>query len=93
MRNALRLAGCGITVAKVKEPVVNIEENIGKTVGRVRPVDYNRLVEQARVLMPRLPFPKGVYRFKSFEEADEWMEKHILAAAIKKHRARQTKQT
>jgi hypothetical protein len=61
----------------VKEPVTNLQENIGKTVGRVRPVDYDQLVEMAKSLMPRLPFPKGVYRFKSFEEANEWTEKHI----------------
>jgi hypothetical protein len=77
----------------VKEPIINLQENIGKTVGRVRPVDYDSLVEQACALMPRLPFPKGVYRFKTFEEANEWMDRHILAAAIKKHRDRQTKKT
>jgi hypothetical protein len=77
----------------VKEPIINLQEKIGKTVGRVRPVDYNRLVANARALMPRLPFPKGVYKFNSFEEADEWMDKHMVAAAIKKLRDRQTKTT
>jgi hypothetical protein len=89
-RNALRVRGREITLSRLKEPIVNLEENIGKTVGRVRPVDYDRLVAQSRALMPRLPFPKGVYRFKSFEEANEWTEKHILAAAIKKRHGRQT---
>lgn len=65
-----------------------MEENIGKTVARVRRIDYDRLVELTEAIMPRSPFPKGVYRFKSFEEANEWKEKHILAAAIKKHVAR-----
>jgi hypothetical protein len=77
----------------VKDPIVNLEENIGKTVGRVRPIDYDRLVEMAEAIMPGLPFPKGVYRFKSFEEANEWTEKHILAAAIKKQVARQKEKT
>jgi hypothetical protein len=77
----------------VKEPGVNLQENIGKTVGRARPIDYDQLVEVADAIMPRLPFPKGVYRFKSFEEANEWTEKHILAAAIKKLAARQKEKT
>ena len=48
---------------------------------------YDRMVDSAMSIMPRLPFPKGVYKFKSHEEADEWMNKHILAAAIEKRRA------
>ena len=31
-----------------------------------------------------LPYPKGVYRFKTFEEADEWAMKHRIAAAVKR---------
>jgi hypothetical protein len=89
----LRAIGGEVRLGQVKEPIINLQENIGKTVGRVRPVDYDRLVENARALMPRLPFPKGVYKFKSFEEADEWMEKHILAAAIKKRRDHRAKTT
>jgi hypothetical protein len=77
----------------VKEPIINLDERIGKTVGIVRPVNYDRMVRMAESIMPRLPFPKGVYRFKSFEEANEWTEKHILAAAIKKYAARQKEKT
>jgi hypothetical protein len=80
---------------QLKLPIVNLEEQPGKTVGRIHtgPETYDRLVRSARELMPRLPFPKGVYRFRSFEEANEWMDKHILEAAIKKHRARQKEAT
>jgi hypothetical protein len=70
-------------------PIINMEETPGKTVGRIRrtAADYDNLVAASRELMPRLPFPKGVYRFRSFEEADEWMHKHMLEAAVKKRRA------
>ena len=79
----------------MKGPVVNLEEQPGKTVGRrvARVEDYDRLVEAAEAIMPRLPFPKGVYRFRSFEEANAWTEKHILEAAVKRNRARQNEAT
>jgi hypothetical protein len=74
------------------EPViVNLEETPGKTVGRIRPrtlADYDWMVDQADALLGRLPFPKGVYRFRSFEEANAWKEKYILEAAVKKYRER-----
>ena len=68
------------------QPVVNLEESPGKVVGHIAAagVDYDRLVEASEALMPRLPFPKGVYRFRTHEEADAWTEKHILQAAISK---------
>jgi hypothetical protein len=76
-------------LARVMKPVVNVEETPGKVVGRnyARPGDYDQLVRASRSLMPRLPFPKGVYRFRTFEEADAWTEKHILQAALNKARA------
>ena len=68
------------------QPVVNLEESPGKVVGRIPAdgLDYDRLVEASEALMPRLPFPKGVFRFRTHEEADSWTEKHILQAAISK---------
>jgi hypothetical protein len=63
------------------KPIVNLEESPGRIVGRRQGVDYDRLVANARAIMPRLPFPKGVYRFRSHEEGDEWMSQHILRAA------------
>jgi hypothetical protein len=75
------------------DTIINLEETPGKTVGRIRAVDYDRMVDNAMAIMPRLPFPKGVYRFRSFDEANAWTEKHILEAAIKRNRARQKKPT
>jgi hypothetical protein len=70
------------------KPAVNLEEPAGKVVGRVRPIQYDSLVDLAEGLMPRLPYPKGVYRFRSFEEADSWKNQHLLEAARKKSRER-----
>ncbi|HOC01605.1 MAG TPA: hypothetical protein PKM43_22995 [Verrucomicrobiota bacterium] len=73
------------------EPIVNLEERPGKVVGRraASPADYDRLVRNAAALMPRLPFPKGVVRFRTHEEADAWTNAHILQAALRKARAPQ----
>lgn len=70
--------------------IVNLEESPGKAVGRThsRPEDYDRLVEAAESLMPRLPFPRGVFRFRTHAEADAWMEQHILTSAREKALAR-----
>ncbi|NOS70992.1 MAG: hypothetical protein HOP33_13805 [Verrucomicrobia bacterium] len=75
------------------KPIVNLEETPGKVVGRRLTGDYSRLVSNAKSLMPRLPFPKGAFRFHSHEEADAWMDKHILQGAIRKARARQNQAT
>jgi hypothetical protein len=66
-------------------PIVNLEEQPGKVVGRAAPqVHYDRLVRNAAALMPRLPYPKGVFRFRTHEEADAWTNQHILQAALRK---------
>jgi hypothetical protein len=67
------------------KPVINLEETIGKTVGRrVAPADsfhYGmRLQENGAEMMRtfgRFRIPRGVYRFRSHEEADAWMMKHL----------------
>lgn len=65
-------------------PVANIDEKIGKTVGRwrvvdpmiVAPGDRARKREMQKAgFFPR--FPMGAYRFKTFEEADAWMMHHM----------------
>jgi hypothetical protein len=70
--------------------VVNIDEEIGKTVGRrragdpliVAPGDCARKREwQEAGFFPRIK--KGVYRFKTFEEADEWWMKAMTAGRRK----------
>jgi hypothetical protein len=70
------------------QPVVNLDEQPGKVVGRrmVRPGDYDRLMRNAIAIMPRLPFPKGVFRFLTHAEADAWTNQHILRTALRKAR-------
>ena len=77
------------------KPIVNLQETPGKTVGRSAPSvgAYDKLVDASEAVMRRLPFPKGVYRFRTHEEADAWMEHHILQAALRKARARQDEPT
>ena len=65
----------------MKSPI-NIEEPIGKTVGRrviKDPTDYGmKLQEAGSQLQQTLDIayiPRGVYRFKTHEEADEWLMK------------------
>jgi hypothetical protein len=73
------------------QPIVNLEEQPGKIVGRreAQPGDYDRLLRNMAALMPRLPYPKGVFRFRTHEEADAWTTEHILRAALQKARAHQ----
>lgn len=59
-------------------PVVNVEEFIGKTVGRRVPpggAGLQKTFNQALKTQKRGLCPKGVYRFHSHEEANEWMER------------------
>jgi hypothetical protein len=74
---------------------VNLDEQADKVVGRraAQSADYNRLVRNAAAIMPRLPFPKGVFRFGTFDEANAWTDEHILEGALRKARARQTATT
>ena len=66
------------------KPIINLEGNIGKTVGRrtapdplkTRPGEiadaeaWRRAVGVVRV-------PRGVFRFHSHEEADAWLMQHL----------------
>jgi hypothetical protein len=90
----LRCAAGTLRWRKVNmKPIVNLEETPGKVVGRQKSVDYDRLVTNAQAVMRRLPFPKGVYRFRTHEEADEWINQHILRAAKNESRVPQNKTT
>ena len=66
-------------------PIVNLEEEFGKVVGRraSRTVDYDRLVAMGGAEMQRLPFPKGVFRFRTHEEANAWTNHYIIQGALK----------
>ena len=62
-------------------PVINVEEFIGKTVGRrvppqdpLRVSDSNKSHAKAwKAAFPYRHVPRGVYRFNSHQEADLWM--------------------
>lgn len=78
-------AGPGVYSFRM-HPVVNIEEDIGKTVGRRRikdSLEYGFGLQESLIRiredapMPR--FPKGVFKFHSFEEADAWTMRHLTA--------------
>ena len=77
----------------MSEPIVNLEEMPGKVVGRVprrSPADFlERMAAQFHALGLKLPYPKGVHRFKTFEEADAWETNHRIAAAVKRLRDHQ----
>jgi hypothetical protein len=63
------------------EPIVNLDENVGKAVGRRRPADAfataMKLQKTVNELQSHLTgiCPKGVFRFKTHKEADEWLLK------------------
>ncbi len=59
-------------------PVINVEEFIGKTVGRRVPpsgAGLQKTLNQVMAGQKRGICPRGVYRFKTHEEADAWMTK------------------
>jgi hypothetical protein len=68
------------------ETPINLEETPGKTVGRRRPpVDafaYGMQVQRAGASMRRSNgLPKGVYKFHSHEEADQWILEQLAKRA------------
>ena len=74
----------------VKEPFINVEEKIDKVVGRrTRTPEafasgmklQSLAVELHRSFRHRWA-PKGVYRFKTHEEADEWMNRMLARSQI-----------
>jgi len=62
-------------------PAFNLEETIGKTVGRrTLPAcssDYGLGLQMSLGQLFRSQVPKGVFRFRSHEEADEWLMNHL----------------
>jgi len=67
------------------KPTINLEEQIGKTVGRRRSprdaFEYGMQLQKAGGELMRTfgkgRIPKGVFRFHSHEEADAWMMKYL----------------
>ena len=68
--------------------IVNLEERPGKVIGNVNvrsPAErLEWLVAQFHSMGLKLPYPKGVYRFKTFAEANVWEMKHRIEAAVKR---------
>jgi len=76
----------------VKQPIVNVEEKIDRFVGRrtLEP-DSLRAGMQLQETSAQLHqsfkhrwMPKGVYRFKTHEEADEWMIQMLARSGLPK---------
>jgi cob(I)alamin adenosyltransferase len=72
----------------VKQPFVNLEEKIDRFVGR-RTKTADSLEAGMQLQAAAVEFhrafkhrwaPKGVYRFKTHEEADQWMMKMLARA-------------
>lgn len=54
-----------------------------RKVGRTTPEDADRLLRTAWAVRGTDKLvPKGVYRFKSFEEADEWMRRMMVSTYV-----------
>jgi hypothetical protein len=76
----------------VKHPFVNVEERIDKVVGRrTRTPDPFKSGMQLQALAVQLHrslghrwAPKGVYRFATHEEADEWMNRMLARSQAQK---------
>jgi hypothetical protein len=67
-------------------PIVNCEENIGKIVGRrAVPRDTLTYASGLQKTLGGLKLPKirkGVYRFHSHEEADQWLMDHLTRKQV-----------
>ncbi|MEO6741328.1 MAG: hypothetical protein ABIP20_13840 [Chthoniobacteraceae bacterium] len=71
------------------KPAINYEEKIGKTVGRrTAPKDmfaYGMALQKNGAALAKglrlRGVPKGVFRFRSHEEADAWLMKHLVQNA------------
>jgi hypothetical protein len=76
----------------VKPPLINVEEKIDRFVGKRRMLsDSLKTGMQLQALGAELHTafkhrwcPKGVYRFKTHEEADAWMMKMLARSGIPK---------
>lgn len=73
------------------EPIINLEDEPGKTVGRRVAEDafeYGMRLQSAGSSIQQesgIRFvPKGVYRFKTHEEADEWLLTMMARAAVRR---------
>lgn len=76
----------------VKQPFINVEEKIDRFVGRRTQtpdawragMQLQRTAAQLHKSLKHCWMPKGVYRFKTHEEADEWMMKMLARSSPSK---------
>jgi hypothetical protein len=63
------------------EPIFNLDDPIGKTVGRRKPprdsLSYALGLQRTMNQFAPLRVPRGVFRFKTHEEADAWLMDHL----------------
>jgi hypothetical protein len=79
-------------LAAVKPPFINVEEKIDRFVGRrTQTPDSLKTGAQLQAAAVQLHktlkhrwSPKGVYRFKTHEEADAWMIKMLARSSLPK---------
>ena len=76
----------------MKSPFINVEERIGRVVGRRTQtpnafksgMQLQYLAVQLHNSLKHHWAPKGVYRFKTHEEADEWMNRMLARSQTQK---------
>jgi hypothetical protein len=68
------------------EPIINLDDPVGKTVGRRRaPSDslgYALGLQKTLNTLAPLRVPRGVYRFRTYEEADAWLMDHTIRKRV-----------
>ena len=82
----------GLIVSRVEQPFINLEEKIDRVVGRrvgrtdelKNGMQLQRLAVELHRSLGHRWAPKGVYRFKTHEEADEWMNRMLARSQIHK---------
>jgi hypothetical protein len=81
-----------LSIGVVNKPFINAEENIVRVVGRRTKtpdaweagMQLQELALQMHRSLKHRWCPKGVYRFKSHEEADEWMNRMLARSQMPK---------
>ena len=88
-RGELRLAKWRrVCYIRAMETPINLEETPGKVVGKRRirdPFEFGMKVQRAGKSIPTYNgLPKGVYKFHSHEEADQWIIDQLAKRAAAK---------
>ena len=86
------VGGAAYPFNAVNQPLINVEEKIDRFVGRrTKTPDSLQAGMQLQATAGQLHrslkhrwWPKGVYRFKTHEEADAWMTKMLAQSSLPK---------